>query len=72
MLTRVYSILPEGNTKTWVEVKVLRARAEDLPFASSSFDVVASTLIFHHLTTEIKQLAMTEIHRVLKPDGRFL
>lgn len=69
---RVLDIARRKIQKTRVEVEVMRARAEDLPFASSSFDVVVSTLIFHHLPTEIKQLAMTEIHRVLKPDGRFL
>ncbi len=34
--------------------------------------MVVSTLIFHHLPTEVKHLALTEIHRVLAPKGRFL
>ncbi len=55
-----------------LEVEVMQARAEALPFDSSSFDVVVSTLIFHHLPTEIKKQAMREIHRVLRSGGRFL
>jgi ubiquinone/menaquinone biosynthesis C-methylase UbiE len=69
---RVLDIAKRKIQKTRVEVEVMKARAEDLPFESSSFDVVVSTLIFHHLPTKIKKLAMREIHRVLKQDGRFL
>jgi ubiquinone/menaquinone biosynthesis C-methylase UbiE len=69
---RVLDIAKRKIQKTRLEVEVMKARAEDLPFESSSFDVVVSTLIFHHLPTEIKKRAMREIHRVLKQDGRFL
>ena len=31
-----------------------------------------STLVLHHLPTEIKKRAMQEIYRVLTPGGRFL
>ncbi len=55
-----------------VEVEVVQARAESLPFQPSSFDVVMSSLVFHHLPTEIKQQAIHDISRVLTPGGRFL
>jgi ubiquinone/menaquinone biosynthesis C-methylase UbiE len=58
--------------KQGMEVEVRQARAEDLPFPSASFDVVVSTLTFHHLPTPIKHQAIAEIHRVLRPSGRFL
>ena|SRR3989344_915055 len=53
-------------------VQLINTGAENLPFPEKSFDVVVSTLIFHHLPTEIKRKALLEINRVLKPDGRFL
>src|SRR6266704_1843636 len=55
-----------------IEVEVVQAGAEHLSFPPSSFDLVMSTLVFHHLPTEIKQQAMQEIYRVLTPGGRFL
>ena len=31
-----------------------------------------STLIFHHLSTPLKYAPIGEVHRVVKPGGRFL
>jgi SAM-dependent methyltransferase len=42
----------------------------DLPFADSSFDVVFSHGVLHHVP-EIRQ-AQREIHRVLRPDGELV
>lgn len=69
---RVLDIARKKIQDNNLEIEVVQARAEHLPFPSSSFDVVVSTLIFHHLPTEMKQLAMSEIYRVLRQDGRFL
>lgn len=69
---RVLDIARKKIAKNKLQIEVVQARAENLPFPPASFDVVTSTLIFHHLPTEIKKLAMQEIHRVLKPGGRFL
>jgi SAM-dependent methyltransferase len=40
-----------------------------LPYAAESFDLVLSSLVFHHLTCGEKVQAMREIHRVLAPGG---
>ncbi len=48
------------------------ASAALLPFDDGSFDVVVSRLVFHHLTGELKALALAEILRVLRPGGRLL
>jgi SAM-dependent methyltransferase len=42
----------------------------DLPFADSTFDMVFSHGVLHHVP-EIKQ-AQSEIHRVLRPDGELV
>lgn len=45
---------------------------QHLPFPDNSFDVVFSSLVFHHLTPDHKKNAFAEINRVLKPDGKFV
>jgi ubiquinone/menaquinone biosynthesis C-methylase UbiE len=42
-----------------------------LPFPDERFDVVTSSLVFHHLPVAVKKEGLKEIHRVMKRDGRF-
>jgi FkbM family methyltransferase len=53
-------------------VELVGSSAEALPFPSASVDLAVSSLVFHHLPTAEKGLALAEIHRVLKLDGRLL
>jgi ubiquinone/menaquinone biosynthesis C-methylase UbiE len=46
--------------------------AERLEFGDGEFDVVASTLMLHHLPPELRGQALREMHRVLRPGGRLL
>ena len=55
-----------------IRVSFIQARAESIPFADFSFDVVFSTLMLHHLSDDRKTVALQEIHRVLDPEGRLL
>ena len=48
------------------------AAIEALPFEDASFDVAVASLVIHHLPPDVKQAALKEIHRVLKPTGRFV
>jgi len=48
------------------------ALIEEVPFEDDTFDFVASTFMFHHLPDGVKRAGLSEIRRVLKPDGRFL
>ena len=54
------------------QVELVQASADQLPFPPRSFDVVVSTLVFHHLSMESKRRAISEIARVLTAEGRFL
>ncbi|MGQ5701650.1 class I SAM-dependent methyltransferase [Sandaracinobacteroides sp. A072] len=51
-------------------VRLERGRAEELPFASGSFDTVVTT--FTLCSVQDQQQALKEAARVLKPDGRLL
>jgi ubiquinone/menaquinone biosynthesis C-methylase UbiE len=53
-----------------VEVELDEGYSTELPYADASFDVVLSTLFFHHLTSSDKRRTATEVLRVLRPGGR--
>jgi ubiquinone/menaquinone biosynthesis C-methylase UbiE len=52
-------------------VPFVRGLSYRLPFATGTFDQVASSLFLHHLTTADKVRTLSEIVRVLRPGGRF-
>jgi ubiquinone/menaquinone biosynthesis C-methylase UbiE len=52
------------------DARVLRAPAEDLPFADDSFDVAVSTLVLCGVDDQPR--ALRELRRVLRPGGRLL
>ena len=57
-------------TDAGAEAELVEAFSNELPFESGSFDVVVSTLFFHHLTGAAKRETLREVVRVLKPGGR--
>ncbi len=66
------AILAFAHTKAvaaGVSIKFEHALAHALPFASATLDHAFSSLFFHHLTLEQKQLAVRELFRVLRPGG---
>lgn len=54
------------------EVFFKNATAEALPFPNAQFDVVLNTVMLHHLPQKTRTQCISEIRRVLKPDGRVL
>jgi SAM-dependent methyltransferase len=52
------------------KARVIDAHAEQLPFADTSIDTIVSTLVL--CTVNAPDLALSEIARVLRPDGQLL
>jgi ubiquinone/menaquinone biosynthesis C-methylase UbiE len=48
------------------------AAAEDLPYEDEFFDAVVSSLFFHHVPLDLKEKALLEARRVLRPGGRLI
>lgn len=46
--------------------------AEDLSFEDQSFDVVVSSLFFHHIPLDLKEKTLAESFRILRPGGRLI
>ena len=46
------------------------ALSYDLPFTTQSFDRVLCSLFFHHLQPDAKAATLTEVHRILRPNGQ--
>lgn len=51
------------------EITFTQADAENLPLETESFDAVVANFVVHHLARP--ELVFREVHRVLKPGGRF-
>ena len=68
----ILGIAEQKARKLNQQINFREAFLQDLPFPDSSFDFVYSSLVFHHLTSDVKRKAMKEVYRVLKNGGRFL
>ena len=53
-------------------VDVVTANAASLPLVDACADLVVSNYCFHHLDDDGKRRALSEVHRVLRPGGRFV
>lgn len=54
------------------ELKVRLGEFLKIPFENSSFDLIVSTYAFHHLNDEEKALAIMEMKRVLRDNGKVI
>lgn len=68
--SEILSMAKEKSGK--LGIKFQQAYLQKLPYPDNYFDVVYSSLVFHHLKTKEKNEAILEIYRVLKPKGKFL
>jgi len=65
MVKHAQAVLPAGS-----RIRYQQAIAEKLPFRDEQFDLVFSTMTFHHWADQ--QKGISEVARVLKPGGRWL
>jgi len=52
--------------------RMVRMNAEALAYADDSFDTIVIFFLFHELPAEVRERALTEALRVLRPGGRLL
>jgi SAM-dependent methyltransferase len=64
------AILERARAKAGNEVTFDEGLSTELPYEEGSFDVVLSTLFFHHLSDDAKLRSAEEVRRVLRPAGR--
>jgi ubiquinone/menaquinone biosynthesis C-methylase UbiE len=50
-------------------VKLMEGAAERLPFEDASLDLVVSSYLLHELPADVRAQVLSEMTRVLKPDG---
>lgn len=67
----ILKIAANKINKLGLKISLQTTLAEDLPFKTDSFDIVWSSLMIHHLPSDIKQKAFWEVYRILKPKGKF-
>jgi ubiquinone/menaquinone biosynthesis C-methylase UbiE len=65
------STAQDKASKTGLDIDLRIASVDELPYPDGHFDLVTSSLMFHHLPVDIKAKGLREIHRVLKAKGRF-
>ena len=63
------SIAKRKIAKNGLDIEFKKGLSFDLDFTDQSFDVVVSSLLFHHLNREDKLRTLREVFRILKPAG---
>ena len=54
-----------------LEINLQTYAGKEFPYPSQTFDLVFTSLVFHHLHKKQKILALQEIYRILKKGGYF-
>ncbi len=61
--------------QNYTESKRIKTKIEDvskkMPYKNDTFDFIYARLVLHYLTKQQLDNALNEIHRVLKPNGKF-
>jgi len=68
---KVLEIAKKKAAKDNLDIRFDLGFSNQLPYDNESFDVVFSSLLFHHLTKEKKIQTLKEVFRVLRSGGEF-
>lgn len=66
---RILSTARQKADAAGAEINFTKAFSTAMPYPNEFFDLVVTSLFFHHLTGENKKKTLVEILRVLKPKG---
>lgn len=66
---KVLVIADKKRADSGFEIRLDKYDGGFLPYLDETFDKVVSSLVFHHLSSNQKKLAIKEIYKVLKPNG---
>jgi len=64
MVNKARELMQDNPTFSFRQINI-----EEIPYGDDSFDMVIANHVFHHVQDKSK--ALSEIRRVLRPDGRF-
>ncbi len=65
----VLTIARRKLAKSGASIQLDQGLSHELPYADGQFDVVTSSLFFHHLSRDMKERSAEEMYRVLRPGG---
>nr|AIA17557.1 Methyltransferase domain protein [uncultured bacterium] len=68
---KILEVAAHKISKRSLDIQLVKAYAEQLPFPDNSFTKIFSTLAFHHMPFEVKKAAAREIYRTLETGGQF-
>ena len=66
---QILALARQKTKRARLDIEFSQGLSFSMPYPSSEFDVVFSSLFFHHLKPDEKSRTMAEVHRVLKPGG---
>lgn len=69
---KILKIAKNKIRKENLKIEFIKTSSGKLPFKDLEFDVVVSSLVFHHLPLDLKIETIREIKRILKKGGQFL
>lgn len=67
---RFYNKFDQRAKHTEIEpLKLIQAKAENMPLADESYDILNCVYLFHELPADVRKECAKEFFRVLKPGG---